>query len=352
MRVGRNPAKATKSTRVEISAPPPVSVGLLTHAPFLAGYHSQALDVVRLSVLSAKFNAGREVHLVVVDNGSCAQVQDWLLSALRSGTIDQLVLNRTNLGKVTAVSQILLGSPGPNVVYSDGDLRFLPGWLDPMLAVSEAFPEAGIVGGAPSMNAKIEPRRGTISLQEAGALAGCEIETGMFLRESYVRDWLSDTGLEGKELTSRSEEILAIEDIRLRRGDNTAMWGSPHCQYLLTSAARAEFRPQVGTQALNSQETHSFDDTLDSLGFLRLSVEEPVYRHVGNRLGDDDRRELARLDGGAGGVVASSPPPGVLTSPVWGLTPVRRLARRLHHLTFRVLYDSKPRPGWGSRRRS
>ena len=135
----------------ELTPPPPVSVGLLTHAPFLAGYHSDQLDVIRLAITSAKVNAGRPVHLVVADNGSCAEVREWLVSALDEGLIDQLVLNARNLGKVTALSQILLGSPGPDVVYSDGDLYFVPGWLEPMLAVRDAFPEAGIIGGAPAL---------------------------------------------------------------------------------------------------------------------------------------------------------------------------------------------------------
>jgi len=350
VRVGRNPAKQTATSKVEVAVPAPISVGLLTHAPFLSGYHAQALDVIRLAVLSAKRNAGRPIHLLVVDNGSCDEVRDWLVDALRDGHIDQLVLNRANHGKVTAVSQILLGAPGPDVVYSDGDLYFEPGWLDPMLAVRDAFPEAGVIGGAPTLagNSGRAERSEGRTLREPPA--DTEVETGRFVPESYVRRWLAETGFEGDALEERLAEVTSVEDTRLRRGEVSAMWDSPHCQFMVTSTARAKLEPRVGAHALNSMETHGFDHTLDALGMLRLSVVEPVYRHVGNRLGDEDRAALDRLAAtngtrpGAGANGADAAGERTLRSSFWGLTPVRRAARRLHHWTFRILYESEPRP--------
>src|SRR4051794_17030431 len=97
MRRGRNPTKTTDLGSHAVEVPPPISVALLTHVPYLAGFHADQLDVIRLAVLSARAHAGRPIHLVVVDNGSCPEVVDWLNAAVEQGHLDQLVRNRRNL---------------------------------------------------------------------------------------------------------------------------------------------------------------------------------------------------------------------------------------------------------------
>jgi len=338
MRTGRNPTKqVTNRAGVEVVVPPPVSVGLLTHVPFLAGYHAEQLDVIRLAVVSARQRAGRPIHLLVVDNGSCEPVVEWLMSALDEGIVDQLVLNRRNLGKVTALSQILLGAPGPDVVYADGDLLFLPGWLDAMLQVRDAFPEAGVIGGSPMLlgNTVVDGVAAPVALPDLPD--DVVVERGRFVADSDVRRSLEDTGWKGDDLERRVAEITAVDDVRLRRGDATALLESSHCQFLLTGPARAALEPRVGTQALSSEEDVAFDDALRRLGFLRVSVPSSGYRHLGNRLTADDRAALAELS--AAPVTKGR---RQLTSSVWGLMPVRRMARRLHHWTFEILYESDP----------
>lgn len=337
MRVGRNPAKtAADGASLQVEVPPPVSVCLLTHVPFVAGFHAEQLDVVALAVMTAKANAGRPVHLVVVDNGSCDELIEWLTDSLDAGLVDQLMLNGRNLGKATAMSQAIFGAPGPDVVFADGDLRFLPNWLDPLLAVRDAFPEAGIISGTPYLAGNVRELDGD---PPAGTdLPDMEVDVGSFVTDHDARQWLEDTGLDGGALEERLEQVRAADDTRLRRNGVVAIQGALHCHFLLTQAARSALEPFGGSLALDADEDQWVDRRVAQLGMLRLSLPEPVFRHVGNRLSAEDEVELARL--------TSTDPRSVdqRTVPVgrswfWHRTKVRRLVRHLHDWSFRVLYE-------------
>lgn len=349
MRVGSNPSKALSATPGrELDALPEVSVGLLTHAPFLAGYHAEQFDVIRLAVLSAKLRAGQPIHLVVVDNGSCAEVRDWLVSAAADGIIDQLVLNTRNVGKVTAQSQILLGSPGPTVVYADGDLRFHDNWLAPMLAVARAFPEAGIVGGCPVLPG-IGDSHG--APDDLGPLAEhTEVEHGRFISPEFARQWLADTGYDD-DLDERVADVTSTDVVRLTRDGVSALWGAPHCQFLVAPALRSRLLPTVGRHGLSADEDRAVDDGLAALGAVRLSSADAVFRHVGNRLDDDDRAVLAELSCQP---VAAPTSSDETTSWIWSLGPARRAVRAVHHWSFGIINDRTPaeRPAWAQRRRN
>lgn len=327
MRSGRNPTKTTQAAVHSVEHVPPVSVALLTHVPYLAGFHSDQLDVIRLAVLSARAHAGQPIHLVVVDNGSCSEVVDWLTEALEGGAIDQLVRNRRNLGKVTAMSQALLGSPGPDVVFADGDLRFTPGWLDAMLEVRDAFPTAAAIGGRPQPSEH--------ELPPVDPPPGATASRGHFISSDTLREHLADTGYDGPTLEERLATMEGVEHTRFEREGVQALVGASHCQYLLTAAARSQLGPHIGSEALSPREDREFDQAIDALGMLRLSTVGCHYRHVGNRLSDEDRAELERL-----GEVARSRASRPLTSSFWHRNPVRKAARYLHGATFRILYES------------
>ncbi len=330
MRVGRNPAKTTAEGNTPVEPPPPVSVGLLIHVPFEAGYHAEQRAVIELAIRSARTMTDVDHHLLVVDNGSSPEVRDWLVAAAADGHIDQLVRNERNLGKVTAVSQILLGAPGPDVVYADGDLRFLPGWLERLLEVRDAFPEAGIIGGAPSPECGDEIN---------GPLPdGVEWERGMLLDAGEVRTFFRDRGFSGDSLDRRVAAVHP-EDLRFRRNSVEAYAGAAHCMFLATAAVRAGLAFHCGTEALSGDEDKAFDAALNEAGYLRLSTATAGYRHVGNRLDEEDTRVLAELSGRPAKAPAGMGSP----SRFWQRDLVKRQVRRTHEVSFRILTTGSPR---------
>ena len=106
MRVGQNPAKFVK----EVAKPARVTVAVLNYIPFLSGFYAQALDVLKVSLNSLCQNTPEEHDLLVFDNGSCAEVQDYLAFLAGAGlpiTLAEIGLagvSRSDLEKVAATS--------------------------------------------------------------------------------------------------------------------------------------------------------------------------------------------------------------------------------------------------------
>ena len=87
MRIGQNPAKYVK----EVAKPARVTVAILNYIPFLSGFYSEALDVLKFSLNSLWENTEGDYDLMIFDNGSCTEVKDWLLEKQSAGKIQYLV---------------------------------------------------------------------------------------------------------------------------------------------------------------------------------------------------------------------------------------------------------------------
>ncbi|MEI6289182.1 MAG: glycosyltransferase family A protein, partial [Chloroflexota bacterium] len=95
MRKGQNPAKFVN----QVIKPERVTVALLNFIPFISGFYSEALDVLKISLESMRTDAGLPFDLLVFDNGSCAEVRDFLVQEKENGHIQYLLLSEKNLGK-------------------------------------------------------------------------------------------------------------------------------------------------------------------------------------------------------------------------------------------------------------
>src|SRR4030067_1914261 len=125
MRKGQNPAKFVN----DVTRPQRVTGAVLNYIPFLSGYYSETLDVLKMCMQSMRKDPGLPFDLMVFDNGSCAEVRDFLISEKEAGQIQYLILSEKNVGKGGAWNVILGGAPGEIISYCDGDGLFSPGWL-------------------------------------------------------------------------------------------------------------------------------------------------------------------------------------------------------------------------------
>jgi glycosyltransferase involved in cell wall biosynthesis len=123
MRIGQNPAKFVQT----VAKPEHITLAVLNYIPFLSGFYAEALEVLKQCLSSARQDAGYPFDLLVFDNGSCAEVQDWLLNEHRGGRIQYLYLSAKNLGKGGAWNQIFGAAPGEILSYADSDVHFFPG---------------------------------------------------------------------------------------------------------------------------------------------------------------------------------------------------------------------------------
>ncbi|MFV1950112.1 MAG: glycosyltransferase family 2 protein, partial [Anaerolineales bacterium] len=95
MRIGTNPVKVKQPT---LSPPKPVTVVIITYIPYLSGYYQYGLDVLELSLNSIWENTEEAFDLLVFDNNSCEQVQEYLLSQKDHKKIQYLILSDDNVG--------------------------------------------------------------------------------------------------------------------------------------------------------------------------------------------------------------------------------------------------------------
>src|SRR4030066_305299 len=95
MRLGQNPAKSVDS----VTQPKPVTVGVVTYIPFLAGYYAQGLELLRACLGSIWETTDLPYDLLVFDNASCQELREFLLASQQEGRIQLLILSDQNLGK-------------------------------------------------------------------------------------------------------------------------------------------------------------------------------------------------------------------------------------------------------------
>jgi len=145
MRLGQNPAKAID----HVAKPARVTVAVVSYIPFLGGYYSQSLDVLKACLESIWSNTDQPYDLLVFDNASCAEVRTYLAAQQQEGRIQFLLLSEKNIGKGGAWNFIFAGAPGEIIAYADSDIYFLPGWLPAQLKVLETFPNPGMITGMP-----------------------------------------------------------------------------------------------------------------------------------------------------------------------------------------------------------
>ncbi|HLA96893.1 MAG TPA: glycosyltransferase family A protein, partial [Anaerolineales bacterium] len=143
--MGQNPAKFIET----VSQPEQVTVAVLTYIPFLGGYYTQSLEVLKTCLNSIWQNTPDPYDLLVFDNASCPEVRQYLQDAHQAGKIQYLMLSNRNIGKSGAWNLIFGAAPGEYIAYADSDIYFYPGWLSAHLKVFEEFPNAGMVTGIP-----------------------------------------------------------------------------------------------------------------------------------------------------------------------------------------------------------
>ena len=80
MRTGQNPAKSIK----HVAQPERVTVAVVTYIPFLSGYYTESLDVLKVCLDSLWHNTDMSYDLFVFDNASCSEVRDYLRYCMRS----------------------------------------------------------------------------------------------------------------------------------------------------------------------------------------------------------------------------------------------------------------------------
>lgn len=315
MRIGQNPAKAAKT----VEQPQRITVAVLNFIPFLSGYYAEGLDVLKACLSSARSEAGLPFDLLVLDNGSCPEVQDELVKLHQAGEIQFLLLSEKNLGKGGAWNIIFTGAPGELIVYADSDVQFFPGWLARSVELLETFPNVGMVTARP-FRQRVEIN----SFTEAWGRGtpGVTLEEGNFLDWETFSSFVFSLGT--AEAQAR-EWYETSKDLHLTLAGVTAQVGASHWQFLTRKASMQQFLPFAMDRPMG--QVRQLDERMNAAGFLRLMLPVPFAQNMSNTL-------PAALRGGK--KAAPIAPSGGLMKRLANLAPVRRVLLGFYDRIFRL----------------
>lgn len=260
-----------------------ITVTTVIHIPMLAGYWAESLDVLRLFFESLYASTALPFDLMVFDNNSCEQVQDYLLDLRRRNKIQYLILSEYNLKKLGAMDHLFSSAPGEYVAFADSDVYFLPGWLEASIEVMKTFPEAGQVSAIPT----IDRAQHNLDHTHQGIQANKDLvlESGVdLIPERYVDAHIMSLGRnKGEYLQSAGSR----NDIRITRNRISAYVSAQDFQFITRREVIERVLPlkvRHASEYFDPIYSPIFEAKVDELGYWRLSTKEYLIHHMGNHM--------------------------------------------------------------------
>jgi len=272
MRIGQNPAKSIS----HVAKPKEVTVAIVTYLPFLSGYYSQGLDVLKASLSSLHENTSHPFDLMVFDNGSDEGVRSFLQDQYSQGKIQYLVLSEKNLGKGGAWNFIFGAAPGEYLAYADGDIFFQKDWLSKSLEILQTFPNVGMVTARPLRS---KERYYSKTLEWAQHVDAAVLEKGQYLDWEVYNQHTQSCGV---SIEQSQEWFHESHDWRVQYKGTTAFAGAAHFQFLAKKRDLQELLPFEMDKPMG--QVRRLDEKLNEAGYLRLMTAEPLVAHMGNTL--------------------------------------------------------------------
>ena len=287
MRLGQNPAKAID----HVPQPKEITVAIVTYIPFLEGYYSESLDVLKVCLNSIWENTDLPYDLMIFDNASCVDVRSYLMECHQQGRIQYLVLSDKNVGKGGAWNFIFQAAPGEIIAYADSDVLFYRGWLESSVNILKTFPNIGMVTARPMRTPESFFTSTLNWARQAEQNGELQIENQVFLAWEDYREHLVSLGTSEEQAREWYEEG---KDWRLTLNSSArineqayptticAQIGAAHFQFTAFKSVLQKFLPFSMDRPMG--QVRSLDELVNNAGYLRLGTCEVMVKHLGNHL--------------------------------------------------------------------
>ena len=263
MRIGHNPLRASRVDEL-----PTHVMSVITHLPNRQGYHQYRLDVIKACLESMRFGAPG-IPVMVWDNGSCAELTDWLWEEYKPET---LILS-PNIGKSNARAALFrMVRTDAIMALSDDDMLFYPGWFDACEHLLKTFPD---VGKASCYPVRTQGRWGCSATKEWAANNG-KLESGIFVTEEEERDFCASVE---RDYQWHLDFAKDDRDFRVTYKDTQAYCYAHHCQFVSYVGRIIPFLERNNDAMANEKP---FDNAVNNAGLLQLTTAKRYARHIGN----------------------------------------------------------------------
>jgi hypothetical protein len=283
-RVGMNPARGHKTDYI----PARVTVAVLTHLPDTAGYFRERFDVTRLCINSIIANTSIPYDLMVVDNGSCSMLVDFLCDLHEKGFIGYLLLSRENIGKIGALQMLTRAAPGEIIAYTDDDIYFMPGWLEAHLKLIDTYPKVGMVTGLYIRSRVLDATKSTFKFAQE---PGVEMKKGYLIPREWEEEYIQNSNRTWERYQT---EIKDLDDVVLSFNGVDAWVSAHHFQFVAPRKALLQALPGEWSGNLMGQML-DLENALDAQGYLRLCTRQQTVHLLGNSLSPQMQLEARAL---------------------------------------------------------
>lgn len=253
--------------KIEFGNKPTVCV--VTHLPDESiQYHAKRREIIKKCLYSLLDGTGEMDYLLVIwDNGSCAEVREFLASL----PIDRLILS-DNIGKGNALKSVMrMCPPGSILACADDDMEYYPGWLSASIEILTTYPNVGAVTGYPT-------RGQDWPNTKAWAQQNAEVKIGKFIPEDWQREHAASLGMDWgayKSVTSNQN------DFKITYKGISTYAISHHCQFVCYPERVEKL---IAWTDLAMPPFGHFDDAIEAAGMLQLSTVDRFTKHLGNVL--------------------------------------------------------------------
>jgi glycosyltransferase involved in cell wall biosynthesis len=272
MRKGQNPAKFVNS----VEKPSSITVAVLSYIPYLGGFYQDTLKVLDACLVSIRNETKLEFDLMVFDNGSCKETQDYLINEQRLGNIQFLILSDKNLGKGGAWNVIFNAAPGEIIAYADSDVLFHENWLSKSKDILDNFPNVGMVTARPFITKK---EFITSTIKWANETNDATVESGKFIPWEVFAEFNLSLGQNIDDIKKDFEENN-IEKVVYKH--KVSFVGASHWQFLTKKSIIQQFLPFEMDRPMG--QVRQLDQRMNEAGYLRLMTSEPLADNMSNSL--------------------------------------------------------------------